>query len=359
MTRLPIPDGPDALTPEWLTEALRHAGVLGPAAVASFEVERATSTSGLLSRLSRIRLTYDRRDSGAPATLIVKFHVAEVELRAFVCEANLTEERFYAEVAPHSELRTPEAYYSAIDTRSGECVLVLEDLARHRIVDDLHGCPPDDAATAVRHLAAFHARWWSDPRLDRMEWLKPFDRSFSVEIVGKPAADFDGPLPASIRDAARRIKRDYQHLFEVQSRPPRTVSLNDVKARHMFFGAEDQADDFAVVDFQLAVQGRGALDLSRFFGSSLAPDIRRANEMDLLHTYHDVLTAHGVEGYSFEALFTDYRFGHLQNLVDLMAVEAQGLQERGGPRLVRIQQEQLRRYTAAIVELDCAELLPP
>ena len=142
MTRLPIPDGPDALTSEWLTEALRHAGVLGPAAVASFEVERATATTGLLSRLSRIRMTYDRRDSGAPATLIVKFHLPEAELRAFVREANLTEAGFYAEVAPHSELRTPHVYYSAIDRRSGECVLVLEDLARLRVVDDLKGCPP-------------------------------------------------------------------------------------------------------------------------------------------------------------------------------------------------------------------------
>jgi hypothetical protein len=40
-----------------------------------------------------------------------------------------------------------------------------------------------------------------------------------------------------------------------------------------------------------------------------------------------------------------------------MAVEAQGLQARGGARLQKIQEEQLRRYTAAIEDLDCAELL--
>jgi len=190
-----------------------------------------------------------------------------------------------------------------------------------------------------------------------MNWLKPFNRSFSFEILGKPVSRFEGSLPSGIGEVARRIKGQYATLFEVQSRRPRTVVLNDVKARHMFFTTKNDVDVVSMVDFQLAAQGRGALDVSRFFGSSLTTGVRRAHEHELLRVYHDVLMAQGVTGYSFEALRTDYRFGHLQNLVDLMAVEAQGLQARGGARLQKIQEEQLRRYTAAIEDLDCAELL--
>ena len=352
-----IPDGPLAVTPDWLMEVLQHDGILGSCSIVSVEVETPASPPGLLSRLSRLRISCDRHVLGVPETLMAKFHPSEPELRKFVCEANLTEAQFYAEVVPRSNLSTPKVYYSALDSDSCEFVLLLEDLSDHRIVDDLKGCGPEDAETVVRNLAAFHAGWWSDPRLESMNWLKPFDRSFSFEILGKPVSQFEGLLPAGIGEVVRRIKGQYATLFEVQSQRPRTVILNDVKARHMFFSTKNDVDVVSMVDFQLAVQGRGALDVSRFFGSSLATGVRRAHERDLLHVYHDVLTSMGVTGYSFDALCTDYRFGHLQNLVDLMAVEAQGLQARGGPRLQEIQEEQLRRYTAAIEDLDCVELL--
>ena len=123
---------------------------------------------------------------------------------------------------------------------------VLEDLTNYRIVDDIEGCSPEDAATAVQNLAAFHAIWWSNPALERMDWLKPFDRSFSLELLGKPAATFAGPLPKVIREIAQRVQVHYGHLFEMQSRPPLTIVLNDVKARHMFFGTNSQADEFAI-----------------------------------------------------------------------------------------------------------------
>ena len=352
-----IPDGPLAVTPDWLTETLRHAGILGECSIVSVEVETPTSPPGLLSRLSRLRISCDRCVLGVPETLIAKFHPPEPELRKFVCEANVTEAQFYAEVVPHSNLSTPQVYYSAIDCDSCESVLLLEDLSKHRIVDDLKGCPAEDAETVVRNLAEFHAGWWSDPRLDSMKWLKPFDRSFSLEILGKPVIRFEESLPSGIGEVAQLVKAQYTKLFEVQSRQPRTVVLNDVKARHMFFKTKGDVEAVSIVDFQLAVQGRGALDVSRFFGSSLATDVRRAHELELLRVYHDVLMAQGVTGYPFETLFTDYRFGHLQNLVDWMAVEAQGLQARGGAKLQDIQEEQLRRYTAAIEDLDCAELL--
>jgi len=353
-----IPDGPLAVTPDWLTEVLRCAGILGSCSIVSVEVETPASPPGLLSRLSRLRISCDRQVLGVPETLIAKFHPSDPELRKSVCEANVTEAKFYAEVVPHSNLSTPKVYYSDLDSDSCEFVLLLEDLSEQRIVDDLKGCGPEDAEAVVRNLAAFHAGWWSDSRLESMDWLKPFDRSLSFEVLGIPVSQFEGSLPDGIGEVARRIKGQYATLFEAQSKRPRTVVLNDVKARHMFFAIKNGVEIVSMVDFQLAVQGRGALDVSRFFGSSLTTCVRRAHEHDLLCVYHDVLTSMGVTGYSFDALCTDYRFGHLQNLVDYMAVEAQGLQARGGARLQEIQEEQLRRYTAAIEDLDCAELLP-
>lgn len=358
MSRLPIPDGPEGLTAEWLTEALRIGGAIGDSSVASIRVDFAGVRKGLLGRLARVVLEYSRAERGAPRTVIAKFHAAEPDLRSFVAEANLTEIRFYEEVAPRVRLRTPRRYYSAIDASSGECVLLLEDLGRLRTVDEIEGCTADEAAAVARRLGEFHATWWDSPDLDRLDWLKPFDQSFSVELIGRPARDFSGPLPEPIEELGRRLKDRYLDLFKMQSGPPRTIALNDVKARHLFFLEAEHGIDFAIVDFQLAVQARGVLDLARFFAGSLPLELRRRVELELLKVYHATLEANGVAGYGFEECFDDYRLGHLQNLVDYMAVEAQDLQKRGGPRAVQIQRLQLERYVAAILDLDCADLLP-
>ena len=323
----------------------------------SLHIDDKSVRKGLLGRLLRIELEYDAPAPSAPASIIVKLHPAEEDLRRFVTEANLTEVRFYEEIAHTSELRTPRCYFSDIDESTGESVLMLEDLAGFRSVDEIPGCTLAETERITRDLARFHARWWSNPKLGEFQWLRPFDESFSVELVGTPASEFDGPLPDSVRAVGTRIRESYMELFHENSRPPRTIALNDIKARHVLFvpGSEDL--DFAVIDFQMVVQGRGVLDLARLFGGSLDTELRRGSELDLLTMYHELLRSYGVEDYSFDDCLTDYRRGHLQNLTDLMAVEAQGLQQRGGDRAVQIQAVQLDRYAAAIVDLDCGDLL--
>ncbi len=352
-----IPDGPEELSPCWLTDALRESGVITDATVESVRVDPASVRKGNLGRLDRIVLEYDHVEPGAPMSIITKFHPSEIELRKFVAEANRTEVRFYEEVAPNLQMHTPRRYFSAFDEDSGKSLLLLEDLGRYRVVDEIPGCTVDEAELITDRLASLHAEWWDSPRLHQLDWLQPFNKSFSVEITGHPVRSFDGPLPESVREIGAAIKDHYMDLFDLQSRPPLTIALNDIKIRHVLFSPERGSGDFAVVDFQLVVRARGVLDLARFYGGSLDTELRRASEMMLLESYHKRLLASGVEGYSFEECLTDYRLGHLQNLADLMAIEAQDLQQRGGDRAVQIQQVQLERYAAAITDLDCGDLL--
>ncbi len=357
LTKMNIPDGPEELTPGWLTEALRDTGVITEAAVRSVRVDPAAVRKGNLGRLNRIVLQYDRGEPGAPVSMVTKFHPFEIELREFVAEANRTEVRFYEQVAPNIQMRTPRRYFSAFDEDSGRSLLLLEDLGGHRVADEIPGCTVAEAERITDSLANLHAKWWDSPALDQLDWLQPFNKSFSVAIAGHPARSFDGPLPESVRAIGAVIKERYMYLFDLQSRPPLTVALNDIKIRHVLFSPEPGSGDFAVVDFQLVVRARGVLDLARFYGGSLDTELRRSSEIKLLRSYHDSLLANGVEGYAFDECLTDYRLGHLQNLADLMAIEAQRLQQRGGDRAVQIQKVQLERYAAAITDLDCGDLL--
>ncbi|UCG24852.1 MAG: hypothetical protein JSW55_02315, partial [Chloroflexota bacterium] len=58
-----IPEGPQALTPGWLTAVLRESGAIASAAVAAVKVEP-LGDKGVNSQLARLRLTYqgDEKD---------------------------------------------------------------------------------------------------------------------------------------------------------------------------------------------------------------------------------------------------------------------------------------------------------
>ncbi len=350
---LDIPEGPEALTVEWMRLAIGDG-----AGLREFQIEAPAGVQGLFGRLRRVRLDHEREEATLPRSVMVKFHPAELELRQRIFAANLAEVCFYRDVAPTSPLAVPRCFCGLADPETGSSVLVLEEMDRSTQVDELKGLSPTQAELATRELAAFHATWWGQARLERLEWLPRFDRSLSVEIIGDPAGEFEGPIPEGFGEVASRIRRHIHWLFEANSRPPRTLALNDIKARHMLFGRPPTAPALAVVDFQFVAKARGPLDLARFCGSSLTVEMRRAIERDLLRTYHDLLLSRGIDGYDFNECFDDYRRGHLQNMVDYMAVEAQGLQARGGAEAERIQKEQLERYVAAIMDLDCTELLP-
>ena len=61
---------PAEATPERLTAVLRRAGVLTRGEVVDVAVE--TSRDTLISRIARLRLTYDRGDDGGPPHVFFK-----------------------------------------------------------------------------------------------------------------------------------------------------------------------------------------------------------------------------------------------------------------------------------------------
>ena len=66
---------PRAAQPEYLTDALRRAGALGAGRVRDVVVESSKAT--ILSRIVRLRLSYDSAAQEAPASLILKTGLPE------------------------------------------------------------------------------------------------------------------------------------------------------------------------------------------------------------------------------------------------------------------------------------------
>lgn len=72
-----VPPTIEAVTPEWLTEALHESGALGRAtSVASVEYETVGTGVGILGLLAQLTLTYDGETTEFPTTMVRQDRVA-------------------------------------------------------------------------------------------------------------------------------------------------------------------------------------------------------------------------------------------------------------------------------------------
>ncbi|MBF6600164.1 MAG: phosphotransferase [Dehalococcoidia bacterium] len=364
MKTIDIPAGPEQLSAEWLTDALRQNGIIDAPAVASFDATTIAEGSGFIGQLARVALAYDGAAPGAPDTLIAKFPGASEGGRQI---GNLfrfyeREIRFYEEIAHRIEMRVPRRYHSAMDIERGRYVLLIEDLAPARVGDQLTGCSIADARLAVRELAAFHAAWWQHPELDTFGWMPMVDDPVqqlaapSYAQAWQPFVDnFGSGLSKEVLSIAEQVG---QKVVEFQTRladEPRTIMHGDYRIDNLFFRSDAGGPEFAVADWQISSRGRGIFDVSYFIAGGLQPSLRKAREMDLLKLYHDTLRAGGVQGYSWEQCLREYRQCTLYLLV--YVVISLGTLDFANERGLALFKAWLERATTAIDELHAAELL--
>ncbi len=320
MPDLPIPQGPESLSREWLTDALRENGAISRAAVVDFETEPVGEEFGFTGRLVRVTLRYDLAEAHAPRSLVAKFPnpsarlAADPARRARFYERYAREVRFYEEFGCEAGIRTPSQYYGDSDADSGKFVLLLEDLTPCRIGDAMRHLSRGDLELLLDAIAKFHAAWWQHPRLLEIDWLPHWG-------IGSEAAQarlqrsrspfleqFGRWLPEPVHDLIDGLTPVYGQLLRELASPPWTMIHADLHADNLLFDVPGAP--LAVVDWQGVARGRAAVDLSRTVGEWPDRDERR----ELLRMYHSTLLEHGVGDYDFDQLLRDCRLALLQNL---------------------------------------------
>jgi hypothetical protein len=302
-----IPVDPISVTPEWLSE------VLG-AEVSGCKLEQIAIGVGLLGRLFRAHL-----DGGpdVPATVIVKFPTLDNTARTAICEPGdlyLREVRFYQEIGLANPLPPARPYYAAFDEATHHFVLVLEDLGRLRLADQILGCSPTDAGAVIDAIARHHAHWWDNDRLAALNWLTPISEPPMSDVV---ATNYKAAWPIflervgsdmspAMRDFGERLPSLMPWFLAELTRPPLTFVHGDLRLDQLFFAVTPDDPPVTALDWQITAKGRGAYDLSYFLSQSLTPDTRRACEDELLDRYAERLAEYGID-YPRAQLRRDYR----------------------------------------------------
>lgn len=363
MSQLTIPAGLHEITPAWLTAALKHKGSSSHASVASYSVEQINEGKGFMNEIVRLTVVYDDERGDLPSSIIIKLPSGDPALKALGEKERTSEReiRFYTEIAPDAGLGTPYCYYGDVDPITGHAILLLEDMGGARHGDSVAGCSFADAENALRQLAAFHAKWWNNPELDNYSWLplKDVETSLYQELYAESwellLGQIGPRMAKELRSIGDRLCPDLPSIKSQLSKPPLTISHGDFRLDNCFLGTAANPHNLVVFDWQYCSRGRGILDVGAFILEAYSPSDRRRDEMDLLKAYHSQLIKNGVDNYTFEDCLHDYRLSILDFFIFWVVVG--GPCDFSGDRASVYLQNAMRRFEAAIADLECVSLL--
>ena len=369
-----FPRAPQGITVEWLTGALREAGVLthaaGAAAIASTTIEAIGDLGGVNGETYRVLIKYVGSAVQAPRSVVAKFPVDRPGARGVASFQRWYEREvsFYrtlaAGIAETSAIRTPRCYAASIDP-SGNYMLLLEDLRPRAQGDQIAGCTVEEARAAIEAAAALHARWWDAPPpvsdalpdttigLDRAERVQG-----ALARVWERTRDLM-PMRASVAARIPVLVEGYVPLLRRMVSAPVTVVHGDYRIDNLFFderapGRAPGHLEVTAIDWQFVCRCRGMYDVGYFLGLDLEPEVRRAHERALIGTYVEALRARGVEGYEAAQAWDDYRRALLLGFA-VFLISAAG--EQPNTRMVRVHEVGLARLAAAIEDTDAFEVL--
>ncbi len=334
MGDVPLPTGLDELTPAWLTAALSD---LHPDAV----VEDARVVDVVHGTTTKIRLALDLNDVatavGPPSDVCVKVNFESHAPTTLALFVYVNEARFYRHLRPHLPLVAPAAFYADDDAASGQGLVVMEDLVAAGATFGRNTEPltADEAAGALDDLAQLHLRWWDDPQLEHLTWLR---RSLGrTDSNMAPWGGWDGVwqtmhrperaalAPPSVNSPERLAKAfDALVAREQAATAPVAVLHGDT---HLGNSYRTAAGTLRWLDWQMVRKGRPMREVSYFLGCALDVETRRAAERDLIGHYLDRVASAGAEPPTFDDAWRQHRGWPIWGLI-CWAVTEDGWQPR-------------------------------
>jgi aminoglycoside/choline kinase family phosphotransferase len=271
---------------------------------------------------------------------------------------------FYRIGAARTPVNIPRCYYNAVDAATGESFLLLEDLAPARTGNRMNGASLEEAELALQSLAQLHASWWAvDPKAEP-ELMQLMDNSQDAQaLVGQLYQEawsrFLERHADQVQDDIRKFGTGLvDHIPEAEAlldASPRTLIHGDFRLENMLFGARHRHPVCWIIDWEDVILWNGMFDVAWFLGGCL-PVEESDKEENLLRFYHRALTHAGVEGYSWEQCYRDYRCamitGFVQGILTITSLETGDIYAQNLARVIA------ERFMMACSRLRLDELLP-
>jgi len=333
------PADPTVLDAAWL-EALLRSRSFPMARLRRVTPEIIGVGFGLRGTSARVILEGD----GVPKTLVLKWAPTKDVRR---------EAHFYNSLAPRLPLRLAELHAHISDDAVERGVLVLEDMVETRQGDILIGATSDEADAVVDAMAILHARFWDASDADVASlplWDEVAEKRLSnlAETLPVFLAEWRGRVPDEAFAFATDLMKRTQDAYGELRAAPTTLVHGDLHLDNVLFGADGMP---IVIDWPGVSRGPAAADFGYFLAESMSPALRRARQRALAERHAAVLAAHGVIGYTAEALRRDAErvmvilFG-----AAIRWVTGPNAPKPDAPRAPRLADSLLRNTALAVVE---------
>jgi hypothetical protein len=310
--------GAEQATPQWLTAVLRDRAILSQGLVTSVMASPAQAT--FASSSWRLQVGYSPGvASAAPRMLYLKTSNPELAPGQFDVRQLRQEAVFYSVVAPlMAESFTIPCYSAVHEPETGASHVLLKDVSETHATDrdPLHS---GHAEQAIDCLARLHAFWWDHPRLGQDVGSFPTweerqqDIRDTVDSTVAFMAALDDALPPAWRGVYERVLPALPGLFQ-RHRTGRNLTLvhGDAHLGNFLFPRDAGASVTYLADWQFWHPTIGGADLAFMMAAEWETETRRRLEHGLLLRYYDGLLAHGVQGYSWQQCWDDYRLSVIQ-----------------------------------------------
>lgn len=279
----------DEIRASWLAERLEMDGL--------YELRIEPVGSGQVANCHRLTLT---DGTGHSTSVIAKSPSLDETSRATAAMQHLylRETSFYSLLAPVISTRTPECYFVARDEED-DFLLLLEDMAPARAVDQFDGLDIATAKNGLSHLAGLHGPTMGLDELHQAPWLAGVAESLRplysailptlfANFLDRYASDIDEATSAFIRRLGENLS-----AFSSYDAYAKCVTHGDFRTDNLLIEARGAEVPLCVVDWQTIGVGSPMLDVAYFLTTSLSIEDREAHDRELLSYYLDELALFG------------------------------------------------------------------
>lgn len=318
---------------------LQRENVLAQEQVLAVEVQPNPAYNSVTTHL---KLTFSATvSSSPPERLLLKCNRKE----PWAISAGVREVQFYQTVArlPTHPSVIVRCYDAVVDNDTGNSHILLRDLSESHTVpvtrdQQLH---PDTSVPSNEHLeqavdtlARFHAFWWENALLGTGvaqvgTWCRN-QTCFTGEVTRRQRAwnhlceHEHSWFPSYLTTLYEEILQNMHALWQ-QYTQPRLASYSHLTLTHgdaylANFLCPRPGHDGAtyLIDWQSPEVYRGTGDLVNMCATFWTRAQRSIRERWILERYHQVLQEHGVTGYPWNALITDYQYSIIDWLLNTL-----------------------------------------
>ena len=345
LAELSIPQGWEAITPEWMSAALagHHAGAV-------VDSVRVVHRDDGTNRRARLELTYSA--GSGPATVFAKaVDPAHAELVALT-SGLFHEPRLFASGAA-LPLDHPTVYVALIDEERSDFLMIMEDVVTR-------GADPRDAnrpmtveqvADGIRGLARLHSEYWGARLTDNpaLGWVEPFVAFDGLQYaplhIAHERLGDTAPAEVLALDGEELFVDIWARYIGTLTTSTQTLLHGDPHIGNTYVLPDDRV---GFLDWQMVRRGNWSLDLGYFLQGALTIEERRRSERELLDEYRAALSLPAADMPSPEEVLLRYRASVAHGLAIWMATLSGGDAWQSAEICLALAQ----RYAAAYMDLD-------